>query len=66
MREEAEQIILDRIAKLKRELDRIYARTLDIYNRDLIAVSNEVDQLLVRYLRREPLIADETESMASD
>ncbi|PSR28402.1 MAG: hypothetical protein C7B47_04325 [Sulfobacillus thermosulfidooxidans] len=66
MREEAEQIILDRISKLKRELDRIYASTLDIYNRDLMAVSHEVDQLLVRYLRRQPLVAEQAERMAGD
>lgn len=50
---EEEKDILDRIAKLKSELDRIYATTGDINSRDLVAISNEVDRLLVRYLRRQ-------------
>ncbi len=57
--------ILQRVTELQRELDRIYASTLDINHPDLLAVSREINELVVEYLRNH-LVAPPPEQMAND
>ncbi len=58
--------ILKRVSELQRELDRIYAATLDIADPLLLAVSRELNELIVEYLRRQPIVVEPPESMAND
>ncbi|MCL4318968.1 MAG: hypothetical protein M1596_03635 [Firmicutes bacterium] len=58
--------ILKRVAELQRELDRIYAATLDITDPLLLAVSCEINDLVVEYLRQQPIVVEPPESLAND
>jgi hypothetical protein len=58
--------ILQRVSALQREMDSLYAATLDTKNPRLVAVSSEISGLLVEYLRRQSFIAQPPESLPHD
>ncbi len=60
---ERDDRIWQRVSALQREMDSLYAATLDIKNPRLVAVSSEISGLWVEYLRRQSFIAQPPEPL---